>query len=245
MLFRSLSGNKYCYLFLLDGSGTRIGGIGSYEYGGTAIYVPTSTPILTVWDNSNNLCEIQASSIKIGSGTTLSNDGSSALVQVNGDIHAYGDITTDNNIGLNGSLNVNGNVSINSDISTNGNIYLNGSVAGTGDITTNGNISTSGTVSAGNIIATRVITGSIVNAISSSFNNKGYKLPSIQFGSASLSTAVTKIFTFAKAMPSVNYSVALSSNTIISNLIWSGKTVGGFTSSMTSFSGILDYIVIG
>jgi hypothetical protein len=83
------------------------------------------------------------------------------------------------------------------------------------------------------------------SVITASLFNGGINMPIIQAGSASVSTATSNIFTFATAMPSTNYSEALSTNGAVSNLAWSNKTINGFTSSMLAFTGLIDFVVVG
>lgn len=69
--------------------------------------------------------------------------------------------------------------------------------------------------------------------------------PVIQSGSVLLSGITSSIINFSHKMPNATYVIGMSTNAIVTGLIWSGKTNIGFTASMNSFTGILDWSVIG
>lgn len=101
------------------------------------------------------------------------------------------------------------------------------------------------TLSTDNDIKLNAGAGGAGNVYYSANGVNDYKLPIIQSGKvAGLVASFSEVVTFAKPMPSANYSVSLIGNTSLISPLISGQSTSGFTMQHGSFTGTLFWNVI-
>ncbi len=82
------------------------------------------------------------------------------------------------------------------------------------------------------------------NATTASVQSSGYTIPVMMAGSASVSSASSKIITFSKNMPNTSYVVSLTGESAITTPSVGGKTTHGFTASFSLYTGNIDWIAM-